>query len=81
MIEIDGFWWFVGAVVVCGAHTLHLWGWKREQRQHHAWWVSYDARAEERHDEFMRALDNTRPLDDDDAAEGDDADQTQGEQA
>jgi hypothetical protein len=49
--------WFGFALLVCGAHALHLRGWRRERRAHLAWWKSYDARAQQRHDEFMRALD------------------------
>lgn len=56
MIEIDGFWWFVGALIVCGAHALHLRGWRRERREHQAWWKGYEARSQKRHEEFMRAI-------------------------
>ena len=56
MIEIDGPLWFLGAIVICGAHVLYLRGWRREQRQSLAWWQAYDAEAEKRHQEFMRAI-------------------------
>lgn len=57
MIEIDGFLWFVGALLICGVHALHLRGWRREQRQYQAWWKRYDAVAQQRHDAFMRVTD------------------------
>lgn len=56
MIEIDGPLWFLGAVVICGAHVLYLRGWRNEHRQSLAWWQAYDAQAEKRHTEFMRAI-------------------------
>ena len=57
MIEIDGPLWFAGALLICGAHVLYLRSWRREQRQHTAWWKKYDAAAQKRHVEFMRAID------------------------
>lgn len=57
MIEIDGPLWFIGAILVCGAHLLYLRGWRRERLEHLAWWQRYDADAQKRHDEFMRAND------------------------
>ena len=57
MIEIDGPLWFAGALLVFGAHVLYLRSWRREQRQHKAWWQSYDTLSQKRHDEFMRAID------------------------
>ena len=56
MIEIDGPLWFAGALLICGAHVLYLRGWRRDQRQSLAWWKKYDADAQKRHDEFMRAI-------------------------
>ena len=56
MIEIDGPLWFAGALLICGAHALYLRGWRREQCQRLAWWQKYDAGAQKRHDEFMRAI-------------------------
>lgn len=56
MIEIDGFLWFVGAVVVCGLHVLYLRDWRRERLAHLAWWKKYDADAQRRHEEFMRVM-------------------------
>jgi cytochrome c-type biogenesis protein CcmH/NrfG len=57
---IDGFWWFVaaivGAVIVCGVHVFHLRGWRRERLQYMAWWESRDAEAQQRHEEFMDAM-------------------------
>lgn len=57
MIEIDGPLWFAGALLVCGWHTLYLRGWRRERREHLAWWQQYDADAQKRHEEFMRVMD------------------------
>jgi len=57
VIEIDGLLWFVGAVLICGAHVLYLRSWRRERLQHLAWWKSYDAKAHRRHDAFMSAID------------------------
>ena len=51
MIEIDGPLWFVGALLICGAHVLYLRGWRRERRTHLAWWQKYDANAQQRHEE------------------------------
>lgn len=56
MIEIQGPLWFVGALVICGAHILYICGWRRELREHLAWWQKYDADAQKRHDEFMRVM-------------------------
>ena len=56
MIEIDGPLWFLGALLICGMHTLYLRGWRREQRQSLAWWQKYDVDAQKRHDAFMRAI-------------------------
>ena len=57
MIEIDGPLWFAGALLICGAHVLYLRSWRRESQQRLAWWQKYDADAQKRHDEFMRAMD------------------------
>lgn len=57
MIEIEGFWWFVGALLICGAHGRYLRSWRRERLAHLAWWKKYDADAQSRHEEFMRAID------------------------
>lgn len=56
VIVIDGPLWFVGALIICGLHALHLRGWRRERKTDLAWWQTYDAKAQERHDEFMRAI-------------------------
>ena len=56
MIVIDGPLWFAGALLIFGAHVLYLRSWRREQRQHKAWWHSYDAASQKRHDEFMHAI-------------------------
>lgn len=56
MIEIDGPLWFVGALLICGAHVRYLRSWRRDQRQSLAWWHKYDADAQKRHDEFMAAI-------------------------
>ena len=48
--------WFVGALLICGAHALYLWSWRRERRAYLAWWQNYDADAQKRHDEFMRVM-------------------------
>jgi hypothetical protein len=55
-IVIDGPLWFVGALVICGGLTCLLWSWRRERRADLAWWKKYDADANARHDEFMRAM-------------------------
>jgi hypothetical protein len=57
MIQIDGFWWFVGAVLVCGWHARYLRSWRRERKADLAWWQTYDARSQKRHEEFLQALD------------------------
>lgn len=57
MIVIDGFWWFVGALMGCGWHTIFMiWPWRRELRRSDAWWRKYDADARERHETFMAAI-------------------------
>ena len=56
MIEIDGPLWFVGALLICGAHVLYLRSWRRDWRQSLAWRQKYDADAQKRHDEFMLAI-------------------------
>lgn len=58
MIKIDGLLWFIGALLICGAHALHLRGWRRERRAHLAWWKSHDERSQQRHEEFMRVMDD-----------------------
>lgn len=57
MFVIDGPMWFIGALLICGAHFLYLRGWRRERRAHLAWWQNYDAEAQKRHTEFMRVMD------------------------
>lgn len=57
MIEIDGPLWFVGALIICGVHVLYLRSWRHERRAHLAWWQNYDVRAQKRHEEFMRVMD------------------------
>jgi len=57
VITIDGFLWFVGALLACGAHALYLRGWRRERRQQQVWWQQYEAQAQARHEEFMSAID------------------------
>ena len=56
MIAIDGLAWFLGALVVCGAHVLHLRGMRRERLSYLAWWRRYDETSQERHDELMQAI-------------------------
>lgn len=56
MIEIDGFFWFVAALIICGTHALYLRSWQCERRQHQAWWQTYDVKAQRRHEEFMHAI-------------------------
>lgn len=56
MIEIDGFWWFVGALLICGLHVLYLRDWRRERREYIAWREKYNAAEQKRHDEFMRVM-------------------------
>lgn len=53
---IDGPLWFLGAILVCGWHTLFLHSWRREQRQYQAWWRNYDAEAQRRHEALMREI-------------------------
>ena len=57
MFVIEGPLWFGAALLICGAHALYLRGWRRERRAHLAWWQRYDAYAQTRHEEFMRAID------------------------
>ena len=57
MFVIDGSLWFVGALLICGAHVLYVRAWRRELRAHRAWWQNYDAEAQTRHAEFMRVMD------------------------
>jgi hypothetical protein len=57
VIEIDGFAWFVAALIICGAHALYLRSRWRERQQYWAWWRKYDADAQKRHEEFMRVMD------------------------
>ena len=54
---IDGLYWFVGALLICGVHVLYLRSWRREYRRQLAWWQQYDTDAKQRHVEFMRAID------------------------
>ena len=56
MIEIDGFWWFIAALVICGAHVLYLRDWRHERHEYMQWREAYNAVEQKRHDEFMRAL-------------------------
>ena len=56
MIEIEGFYWFVGAILICGTHVLYLRSWRRELRAHQAWWQQYDVNSRQRHAEIMRML-------------------------
>ncbi len=75
MIEIDGLFWFIGALVICGAHAIYLRGWRREQQQYLEWWQSYDAKAQRRHAEVMRAFNDGDDEDDnEDEDEEDDED-------
>ncbi len=57
MMQIDGFWWFVGAVLVAVWHGLYLRSWRRERMAVLAWWKAYDVRSQQRHEEFMQAID------------------------
>lgn len=56
MIVIDGFWWFVGSLVICGCLGYVIWEWRREARRYAAWWCAYDAEAAKRHNIFMAAI-------------------------
>jgi hypothetical protein len=56
VIEIDGFWWFVAALVICVLHVLYLRSWRRERLGHLAEFRRHDAEDQKRHDEFMDAL-------------------------
>jgi len=56
-MTIDGPLWFLAAILICGMHARFLLNWRREQWEHRAWWRKYDAEAQQRHDEFMRAID------------------------
>lgn len=56
MFVIDGPLWFIGALIVCGLHALHLRAWLRERKAALAWWQDYDTRAKDRHEEFMRVM-------------------------
>ena len=56
VIQIEGFWWFVGAILICGVHALYIRSWRREHRKSLAWWTKYDADAQHRHEDFMRAI-------------------------
>jgi len=58
VIVIDGFLWFIGALIICGAHGLYLRSWRRERRAHQAWWQTYNTEAQTRHEAFMRAIGN-----------------------
>ncbi len=55
-MRIDGLQWFVGALLVCGAHALYLRAWYRESQERWAWWQRYFAESKAQHEEFMRAL-------------------------
>jgi hypothetical protein len=55
-IEIDGLSWFVGVLIICGLHALHLGAWRRERRAHLAWWQRYDAASQVHHDEHIAAI-------------------------
>lgn len=68
MIEIDGPIWFVGALLICGVHALYICGWRRERRQYQAWWQKHDAEAQHRHEEFMRALDDSDHVEEEEVA-------------
>jgi len=57
VIEIDGLFWFICALLICGWHAIYLRGCRRERLQHLAWWQAYDAKSQARHEEFMHALD------------------------
>lgn len=54
---IEGFWWFVFAIVICGAHVLYLRSWRRDRLQHLAWWKKYDATSQLRHEALMAVMD------------------------
>ena len=56
VIEIDGFWWFVGALVICGLHGLYLRGWRRERCEYQQWRETYNVIEQKRHEEFMRVM-------------------------
>lgn len=63
MIEIDGPLWFAAALLICGAHALYLRGWQYARRADLAWWQAYDAKAQRRHEDFMRAIDGGETVD------------------
>ena len=53
---IEGFWWFIGALLIGGAHVLYIHSWRRELRSHQAWWIAYDDRSTRQHKTLMRHL-------------------------
>jgi hypothetical protein len=57
---IDGLAWFVGAILVCGAHALFLISWRAESRDRQKQWAAYNEASQQRHDEFMVALREAR---------------------
>ena len=61
---IEGVWWFVGALLICGMHVLYIRGWRRELRANRAWWVAYDTRATRQHEVLMRHLQGLDVADD-----------------
>jgi hypothetical protein len=73
VIEIDGFWWFVFALIICGWHASFILSWRRERRLSDAWWSAYDVKSRLRHEALMQAFAREND-DDDDDGEGDDDD-------
>ena len=55
-IQIDGFAWFIGALVICGLHAILLRDLRRERREQQAWWQQYDETSRRRHEEFKRLI-------------------------
>ena len=46
-MTIEGLYWFVGALLICGALVLYLRNWHREYRQRLTWWQKYGADAKQ----------------------------------
>lgn len=60
-MTIDGFGWFIAALLLCGLHALYIRDWRRERREQLAASARYDAESERRHQETMRALAGVKP--------------------
>jgi hypothetical protein len=77
MTEIDGFWWFVLAILICGWHASFILSWRLERRASDAWWRKYDVESRLRHEALMRAL--ARENDEDDNEDDEDGDENENE--